>query len=240
MEGDQNVKVLYELDLNDIIRIVAEKYGVPQEKVKKTNKDGLNYLMIDMSTTETPGPVPFKDYVSPFLAGKKEAPAEEQKGLVEEKKGLLGLKKGPEQQEPEPTDEELQELKYKLITDEKLISCIKNDMTVPDICEEFCLKDKKYAQRLYKKIGNLKAEMKAPTTEEQKAILKSLKKAQAKRTEPGIDGDITIYTCPVCGKEFDTEKYPQYAYKKQAFNHKHIFCGYDCMRKAEKALTPEG
>ena len=196
------MKVLYELDLNDIIRIVAEKYGVPQEKVKKTNKDGLNYLMIDMSETETPSETV------------------------------------PEKKEPEPTDEELQELKYKLITDEKLISCIKNDLTVPDICKEFCLTDKKYAQRLYKKIGNLKAEMKAPTTEEQKAILKSLKKAQAKRTEPGIDGDITIYTCPVCGKEFDTEKYPQYAYKKQAFNHKHIFCGYDCMRKAEKALNP--
>ena len=48
------MKVLYELDLNDIIRIVAEKYGVTQEKVKKTNKDGLNYLMIDMSETETP------------------------------------------------------------------------------------------------------------------------------------------------------------------------------------------
>ena len=55
MEEDNGVKVLYELDLNDIIRIVAEKYGVPQEKVKKTNKDGLNYLMIDMSETETPG-----------------------------------------------------------------------------------------------------------------------------------------------------------------------------------------
>ena len=196
------MKVLYELDLNDIIRIVAEKYGVPQEKVKKTNKDGLNYLMIDMSETETPSETV------------------------------------PEKKEPEPTDEELQELKYKLITDEKLISCIKNDLTVPDICKEFCLTDKKYAQRLYKKIGNLKAEMKAaPTTEEQKAILKSLKKAQAKRTEPGIYGDITIYTCPICGKEFDTEKYPQYAYKKQAFNHKHIFCGYDCMRKAEKIMN---
>ena len=194
------MKVLYELDLNDIIRIVADKFEVNPAKIKKINKDGLNYLTVDMSETETPTV--------------------------------------PEKQELEPTDEELQELKYKLITDEKLISCIKNDMTVPDICEEFCLTDKKYAQRLYKKIGNLKAEMKAPTTEEQKAILKSLKKAQAKRTEPGIDGDITIYTCPVCGKEFDTEKYPQYAYKKQAFNHKHIFCGYDCMRKAEKALNP--
>ena len=49
------MKVLYELDLNDIIRIVSEKYGVKEEKVKKVNKDGLNYLMIDMSETETPG-----------------------------------------------------------------------------------------------------------------------------------------------------------------------------------------
>lgn len=54
------MKVLYELDLNDIIRIVADKYGVPQEKVKKTNKDGLNYLMIDMSDTETPEPLTVK------------------------------------------------------------------------------------------------------------------------------------------------------------------------------------
>ena len=29
------MKVLYELDLNDIIRIVSEKYGVPQEKVTR-------------------------------------------------------------------------------------------------------------------------------------------------------------------------------------------------------------
>ena len=49
------MKVLYELDLNDIIRIVSEKYGVKEEKVKKVNKDGLYYLMIDMSETETPG-----------------------------------------------------------------------------------------------------------------------------------------------------------------------------------------
>ncbi len=146
MEGDQNVKVLYELDLNDIIRIVAEKYGVPQEKVKKTNKDGLNYLMIDMSSTETPGPVPFKDYVSPFLAGKKE-PAEEKKGLIEEKKGLLGLKKGPEQQE-EAEDEEK---RYEQITDERLQEYIAAERTIPQICKAYKLTDSKYAARLYKR-----------------------------------------------------------------------------------------
>lgn len=48
------MKVLYELDLNDIIRIVADKYEVNLAKIKKINKDGLNYLTVDMSETETP------------------------------------------------------------------------------------------------------------------------------------------------------------------------------------------
>ena len=136
------MKVLYELDLNDIIRIVAEKYEVPQEKVKKTNKDGLNYLMIDMSETETP--ITTREYMDLFHPKKK----------------------------PEPADEET------------------------------------------------------------KNLISRLKKTQTKRTESGI----TVYTCPVCQKEFNTEKYPDYAYKKQIFNQKHIFCGYACMRKAEKLM----
>ena len=48
------MKFLYELDLNDIIRIVADKYEVNPAKIKKINKDGLNYLTVDMSETETP------------------------------------------------------------------------------------------------------------------------------------------------------------------------------------------
>lgn len=121
------MKVLYELDLNDIIRIVAEKYGVPQEKVKKSNKDGLNYLMIDMSTTETPAPVPFKDYVSPFLAGKK-APAPEKK---------------------EAEDDEAK--RYEQITDERLQEYIAAERTIPQICKAYRLTDSKYSARLYKR-----------------------------------------------------------------------------------------
>jgi hypothetical protein len=115
------MKVLYELDLNDIIRIVADKYEVNPAKIKKINKDGLNYLTVDMSETETPAPVPFRDYVSPFLS-QKEEPA-------------------PEQKEPEK-----------------------------------------------------------PQTAEADQILKELHKVQKKETKPGIDGDITVYTCPICKK----------------------------------------
>lgn len=134
------MKVLYELDLNDIIRIVAEKYGVPQEKVKKTNKDGLNYLMIDMSTTETPAPVPFKDYVSPFLS-KKEEPAEE--------------KKGPEKEE-EAEDDEAK--RYEQITDERLQEYIAAERTIPQICKAYRLTDSKYPARLYKRAEKFRSE----------------------------------------------------------------------------------
>ena len=136
------MKVLYELDLNDIIRIVSEKYGVPQEKVKKTNKDGLNYLMIDMSTTETPEPVPFKDYISPFLAGKKEAPAPE--------------KKEPEKQEEAEEDEK--EKRYEQITDERLQGYIAAGRTIPQICKAYGLTDSKYSARLYKRAEQFRKE----------------------------------------------------------------------------------
>lgn len=149
------MKVLYELDLNDIIRIVADKYEVNPAKIKKISKDGLNYLTVDMSETETPAPVPFQDYVSPFLS-KTAKPTEE--------------KKKPEN----------------------------------------------------------------PQTAEADQILKELHKVQKKETTQGIE----IYTCPICKKKFDIEKYPQYSYKITVFNRKHIFCGYSCMRKAEKALNP--
>ena len=143
------MKVLYELDLNDIIRIVAEKYGVPQEKVKKTNKDGLNYLMIDMSTTETPGEVKVEySPISPeFL-----------KKVLEERDKRLERNKTTEQKEPEPTDEDVQESSYKFITDEVLEAKIKAGKTIPEICADFSLMDSKYSARLYKRAEKFRSE----------------------------------------------------------------------------------
>ena len=157
------MKVLYELDLNDIIRIVAEKYGVPQEKVKKTNKDGLNYLMIDMSETETPGPVPFKDYVSPFLAGKKEAPAPETLTVnvtapAEDIKRFIDK----EAEEVKPVryedPDEAAEVRYKKITDELLQEYIAAERTIPQICKAYELTDSKYSARLYKRAEQFRKE----------------------------------------------------------------------------------
>ena len=134
------MKVLYELDLNDIIRIVADKYEVNPAKIKKINKDGLNYLTVDMSETETPAPVPFKDYVSPFLA-KKKAPAPE--------------KKEPEKEEAEEDEEEK---RYEQITDERLQGYIAAGRTIPQICKAYKLTDSKYSARLYKRAEKFRSE----------------------------------------------------------------------------------
>lgn len=155
------MKVLYELDLNDIIRIVSEKYGVPQEKVKKTNKDGLNYLMIDMSDTETPGE--FESFRSGRIT------KEEMKQLHDLSMEMFHPKKeapAPEKKEPEKTQDSTptevvsddQELQYKKITDEVLQSLIKAGFTIPDICQDFCLKDSKYSARLYKRAEKFRLE----------------------------------------------------------------------------------
>lgn len=137
------MKVLYELDLNDIIRIVAEKYGVPQEKVKKTNKDGLNYLMIDMSETETPEQEPEKKEPEPIPEEKEPEPAE-----------VIVLKEGPKEQEEEVSEEE----SYKLITDELLQAYIAAERTIPQICKAYKLTDSKYSARLYKRAEKFRSE----------------------------------------------------------------------------------
>ena len=215
------MKVYYQLNVNDIKQLIAEKYGVSTKGIGTcTTPEGPGF-MVDMSKTETPAPI-----VKNFRA--TEPTAEEIQKLHD-----LSMEMFHQKKEPEPTDEDIQELKYKQITDEKLRLAIKNGLKVADICKEYCLTDKKYAQRLYARIAKFNEGFKEILDEKSRILIRRLKKAQAKRKENGI----TIYTCPVCEKEFNTEKYPDYAYKKQMFNQKHIFCGYDCMRKAEK-LNP--
>lgn len=221
------MKVYYKLDVNDIKQLIAEKYGVSTKGIGTCMTPEGTGFMVDMSKTETPEPVPFKDYVSPFLSMKEE-PAEE--------------KKRPEQQDSIPTevvpDEVFQELQYKKITDQELQSCIEAGLKVPEICEKYGLTKPKYASRLYWRINKdryseASDKKKDPRSEETKQILRELRKVQKKEKD---EYNVIWYICPVCKKRFNTEKYPDYSYKDT----KHVFCGYDCMRKAEKALTPEG
>lgn len=211
------MKVYYRLDTDDIKQLIAEKYGISTKGISRQMTEEGPIFMADMSKTEAPAPN-YKPTVH-----------------IDEK---LNNYKAPEQPldnipTEEVSDEVFQELKYKQITDEKLRLAIKNGLKVADICKEYCLTDKKYAQRLYARIAKFNEGFKEILDEKSRILIRRLKKAQEKHEENGI----TIYTCPVCEKKFNTEKYPEYAYKKQMFNQKHIFCGYDCMRKAER-LNP--
>jgi uncharacterized Zn finger protein (UPF0148 family) len=248
------MKVYYKLDVNDIKQLIAEKYGVSTKGIGTCMTTEGPGFMVDMSKTETPEPVPFRDYVSPFL-GKKEEPAEEKPEpakieeqqispefmqIVEENKKWLEKNKNAAFGIPSEnvSDEVFQELQYKRITDQELLSCLEAGLKVPEICEKYGLTKPKYASRLYWRINKdryseASDEKKDPRSEETKQILRELRKVQKKEKD---EHGVIWYICPVCKKRFNTEKYPDYSYKDT----KHVFCGYDCMRKAEKALTPEG
>ena len=47
---------------------------------------------------------------------------------------------------------------------------------------------------------------------------------------------VKLKTCPVCGQTFDVRFYAKYAYKKSINRKIILFCGYNCMRTAEKQL----
>lgn len=145
------MKVYYKLDVNDIKQLIAEKYGVSTKGIGTCMTPEGTGFMVDMSRTETPEPVPFKDYVSPFLAGKEE-PAEEKKEPEKE----------PEQQDNIPTevvsDLVYQELQYKKITNERLQEYIEAGRTIPQICKAYELTDSKYSAKLYKRAEQFRKE----------------------------------------------------------------------------------
>lgn len=42
--------------------------------------------------------------------------------------------------------------------------------------------------------------------------------------------------CPVCGEIFQCNYVEKWAYKKQFYNTKYVFCSWGCLRKKEKEL----
>ena len=74
------------------------------------------------------------------------------------------------------------------------------------------------------------ADQKAEEEKEARAIIKRLKKTN----NPTSEGGVKYYKCPVCEKKFSTYLYQGWAYKFTRLGALLTFCGYDCMRKAEK------
>lgn len=222
------MKVFYELDEHDVRNIIAEKYEISPEKVIMMDiVMGRGFVVkVDMSATETPGeaasipvPDPEDDDEVP-----QETPAPTDDEQIDRQQLLLKAADAANLDDPEA--------RYRYLCDKELDSLIAKGYTVAQICKQYNL-ELKYQYRLYKVVGDRKkAAKEPPKTEEDKQILRELKKVQKKEKD---EHGVIWYICPVCKKRFNTEKYPEYSYKDS----KHVFCGYDCMRKAQKSGIPD-
>ena len=147
------MKVVYEINLEDMRSILAEKYEIDRSKIEFMGHGDLTFARIDVSETETP--ITTREYMDLFHP-KKEAPAPETLTVnvtapAEDIKRFIDK----EAEEVKPVryedPDEAAEARYKLITNEMLQALIVGGLTIPQICEKYDLKDSKYSARLYKR-----------------------------------------------------------------------------------------
>lgn len=140
------MRVIYELGVDDVKEIIAEKYGVSTEKISMPMVTVGNHFQInvDMSDTEMPGTEKsnstnidksddFENILDSVDAGKT---------IVKEEK--------KEAADDNPLHSDDPEVRYSGITDEKLEFMLNDGYSVTDICKLYDL-EKKYAYRLYKR-----------------------------------------------------------------------------------------
>ena len=122
------MKVVYELDINDIKQMIEEKYGVKAEKIAFPTASHLE-CRIDMSDIESWEPA-----------------REEPKQLVEED-DIPSLNYIEPEETPAPEKEVNTD--YDL-TDEEIKNFIENNISVAELCRRYGF-DKKAQYRLYKR-----------------------------------------------------------------------------------------
>ena len=124
------MRVVYEINLEDMRNILAEKYEIDAAKIEFMGHGDLVFARIDVSETETPGPAVKIEYpkidMAKTIKQVKEAAAEE---------------------------------RYKEITDGLLEDYIKQGYTIPAIAKIHGLEnDSKYSARLYKRAEQFRSE----------------------------------------------------------------------------------
>ena len=149
------MRVVYEINLEDMRSILAEKFEIDRSKIEFMGHGDLTFARIDVSDTETPSDLtkeqikailekyPIKEY------GKKRScdyiPAPDPEPEIEEPADIAFTC---------PTEED----RYKQITDKLLEEYIKAGRTIPQICKAWQLEDSKYSARLYKRAEAFKSE----------------------------------------------------------------------------------
>lgn len=75
----------------------------------------------------------------------------------------------------------------------------------------------------------------AAEEQENKAILKRCRRSN----NPVSEGGVRYYFCPVCQKKFSTYLYTGWAYKMNRNSSLLMFCGYTCMRRADRLIEDD-
>ena len=124
------MRVIYEISLEDMRGILAEKYEIDAAKIEFMGHGDLVFARIDVSENETPGPAVKIEYpkidMAETIKQVKEAAAED---------------------------------RYKEITDGLLEDYIKQGYTIPAIAKIHGLEDdSKYSARLYKRAEKFRSE----------------------------------------------------------------------------------
>lgn len=134
------MRVFYKIEQKDVIRMIAEKYDIkdPERQIVPYID---NSYMVDMSDTEA----------SPI--GRKE-----KTDTVKELETILANEGG---RAIAPVDDELiddQEARYQMLTDGMIKQQLDAGKGVSEMCKDYNLIDKKYAQRLYKRTEKIRSE----------------------------------------------------------------------------------
>lgn len=139
------MKVVYEINLEDMRSILAEKYEIDRSKIEFMGHGDLTFARIDASETETPSALT-----------KEQVKAIREKYPAESKDVADIPVPDPEPAIEEPADTE--EDRYKQITDKLLEKYIKAGRTIPQICKVWQLEDSRYYARLYKRAEQFRSE----------------------------------------------------------------------------------
>ena len=144
------MKVIYELELDDVKQLIAEKYGVKPEKISFPYAGTSMYWRIDMSDIESwepvrkPDPEPRKEVVK-----YDELPADK---YIDDIPTLKYI----EPEEPAPAPERVISTDYDL-TDEEIKNFIRDNISVAELCRRYGF-DKKAQYRLYKRFEKARLE----------------------------------------------------------------------------------
>lgn len=132
------MRVFYKLEPEDVVRLIAEKYGIKNAEERIRHVDD-NCYMVDMSDTETPG-----EFRNEQAKAKKERIEH-----VPDKKVLGTL--------PEDEKTLAMEERYKSITDKVFKGLLSQGKKITEICEIYDL-DQKHKWRLYDRAKRFRSE----------------------------------------------------------------------------------